>query len=51
MSPSEASDIIAIMPARSESYNFSDLTSEASFITGIMSLKGSDDLLLVPEQI
>ena len=38
-SPSEASDVSAI------------ITSEASLITTIMSLKSCDDLLLVPEEI
>ena len=41
VSPSEASDIISVM---------SNLTSEASLITGIMPFKDSDDLLLVPAE-
>ena len=48
-SPSEASDVSAIMrlwPERSEGYNFSNLSSDASLIAAIMSLKSCDDLLL-----
>ena len=51
MSPSEANDIIAIMTRAKQGLYFSNLMSEASLITGIMSLKNSDDLILVPEQI
>ena len=40
-----------LWPERCDGYNFSNFTSEASLITGIMSLKDSDDFLLVPEQI
>ena len=43
MSPSEASDTMQLWLERSEGYNFSNLTSEASLITGMMSPKDSDD--------
>ena len=50
-SPSEASGVSSIVTRAKRGYNFSNLTSEASLITAIMSLKSCEDLLLVPEEI